>query len=67
MTDKPKTGATIIHDPIPVESGGFGSGARFPIEQIRVMAEMGTLSEGAVIERVNGTRQVVRDGKLVRV
>lgn len=57
----------IVSDPIPVENGGFRPGAGFTGEQIYYMVRYGTLTDGAVIERKDGTREVVKCGRLVRV
>ena len=52
---------TIVHDPVPTDDGGFAPGAKIESDSIKIMAKIGSLSIGTIVESKMGSRYVVKN------
>jgi len=52
---------TIVHDPVPTDDGGFAPGAKIDTDSIRIMAKIGSLAIGTVVESKIGNIYIVKN------
>ena len=55
----------IIYDPIPERDGGFTPGAKIDKESIKLMARLGSIVPGTIVENIdNGKRLIVKKSRI---